>query len=277
MYGMMAIVMGTLYLRMGYNQSTIQDRISVLFFSVAFLCFMAIAALPAFLIEREIFIRERRNAYYSVLPYAVSHWLVAIPFIFLVAIIFSTFSYYMMELNPAAESFFYFLLVLAVSLVCAEGMVTAISTVVPSFIVGIAMGAGLFGMYMLVCGFFVRYSNIPKYWIWFHYIVFHKYAFEGFMVNEFAGSEFRCYPGAEVNTTDLMDTVSNVTETCVQACVCLLPDLNSDCLISGTEVLTEYEYEDVNKWIWLAVLWGMAFVYFLLFYFSLRFLNTGER
>ena len=35
-------------------------------------------------------------------------------------------------------------------------------------------GAGLFGMYMLLCGFFVRASNIPDYWIWFHYLVFHK-------------------------------------------------------------------------------------------------------
>ena len=36
------------------------------------------------------------------------------------------------------------------------------------------LGSGFFGMFMLLCGFFVRASNIPNYWIWFHYIDFYK-------------------------------------------------------------------------------------------------------
>mmetsp|Transcript_7675 Transcript_7675/g.11613 ORF Transcript_7675/g.11613 Transcript_7675/m.11613 type:complete len:668 (-) Transcript_7675:475-2478(-) len=266
MYSMMAIMMGTLYLRMDDDQDTIQDRISVLFFSVAFLCFMAIAALPAFLGEREIFIRERRNAYYSVSPYAVAHTIVGIPFVFLIAASFTTISYFTMGMHETAEAFFYFMVVLTVALINSEGLITAISAIVPSFIVGIAMGAGFFGMYMLVCGFFLRASNIPDWWIWMHYIVFHKYAFEGFMVNEFEGSTFAC------------DTIQRVIDgNPVEDCACFFPDLNGDCEISGEEILTEYEYEDVDKWAWLGVLIGMGVFYCLLFYVFLRWLNKGER
>jgi len=40
---------------------------------------------------------------------------------------------------------------------------------------------------MLVRGFFLLSSNIPGYWIWMHYM-----AFEGFMMNEFSGLNFKC-------------------------------------------------------------------------------------
>jgi hypothetical protein len=43
---------------------SIQDRISVLFFSVAFLTFMSIAAVPAFIEDKLLFVRERMNGAY---------------------------------------------------------------------------------------------------------------------------------------------------------------------------------------------------------------------
>lgn len=58
----------------------------------------------------------------------------------MIAIAFTGVSYYMMNLNEDVEAFFYFLIVLALALMCAEGLVTSISAVVPSFIVGIAVG-----------------------------------------------------------------------------------------------------------------------------------------
>lgn len=253
MYFMLALMMGTLYLRMSYSASTIQDRSSVLFFSVAFLCFMSIAALPAFLVEKEIFVRERRNAYYGVSPYAVSHILIGVPFIILIAVTFAGVSYYMINMNPGAEQFFYYLLALIAALMNAEALVTAISAVVPTFIIGIALGAAIFGAYMLVCGFFLLQKNIPGWWIWMNYIVFHKYAFEGMMTNEFSGTNFTLPPG-----------------------VCLF-DANNDGFATGYEILSYYDYQNVQKWWWLLIVYGMAAFYYLLFYMALRWLNKGER
>ena len=253
MYFALALMMGTLYLRMADDASRILDRASVLFFSVAFLCFMSIAALPAFLTEREIFVRERRNAYYGVSPYAVSHIAVGVPFIVLIAVAFAGVSYYMMNMNPGAEQFFYYLLALIASLMNAEALVTAISAVVPSFIIGIAAGAAIFGAYMLVCGFFLLMKNIPGWWIWMNYIVFHKYAFEGMMYNEFNGQNYTLPAGD-----------------------CLF-DYNSDGMVSGYEILSFYDYNGVHKWWWLLIVFGMAAAYYFVFYLCLRVLNKGER
>jgi len=44
-----------------------------------------------------------------------------------------------------------------------------------------AIGAGMFGMFMLCCGFFVLPSNIPPWFIWGYWIGFHTYAFELFI------------------------------------------------------------------------------------------------
>jgi len=88
----------------------------------------------------------------------VSQTLVSIPFVFLIAIIFSVTAYFLVGLQNSG--FGIFLADLFLALLVAESMVVAISTVVPNFIVGIAVGAGMFGMFMLVCGFFVRATNI---------------------------------------------------------------------------------------------------------------------
>jgi hypothetical protein len=45
------------------------NRIAIMFFQSSFIIWFALASIPSFIGDREIFIRERFNAYYSVLPY----------------------------------------------------------------------------------------------------------------------------------------------------------------------------------------------------------------
>ena len=122
---------------------------------------------------------------------------VSLPFVFLIALSFTAICYYMIGLNGKVDRFFFFVIDLFLSLYAAESMVVAISTIVPSFIVGIAIAAGAFGMFMLVCGFFLLADNIPNYWIWAHYISQDKYSFEAFMYNEFDGESYECDKGTQ--------------------------------------------------------------------------------
>jgi ABC-type multidrug transport system permease subunit len=64
-------------------------------------------------------------------------------------------------------------------------MLQLIASIVPHYIIGMALGAGVYGMFMLCEGFFVNRANIPDWWIWGYYIGFHTYSFEIFMYNEF--------------------------------------------------------------------------------------------
>ncbi len=67
------------------------------------------------------------------------------------------------------------------ALTTVEGLMMAIAAIVPHYLMGIAGGAGLMGMFMLVCGFFQPVGELPDP-VWrypLHYIAFHSYAFAG--------------------------------------------------------------------------------------------------
>jgi ATP-binding cassette, subfamily G (WHITE), member 2 len=64
----------------------------------------------------------------------------------------------------------------------------------------------------MVTGFLIRWSDIPKYWIWLAYLDFLRYAWGGLMVNQFGGG---------------------------------------DAKVGQYQILKYYSLEDVNKWLWL--------------------------
>uniref|UniRef100_A0A7S4KVM7 ABC transporter domain-containing protein n=1 Tax=Paramoeba aestuarina TaxID=180227 RepID=A0A7S4KVM7_9EUKA len=264
LFGFMGVLIGSVYFQMGKNQDTINDRLGAFFYIVTFLSFMSVAAMPSLLIEREIFIRERRNGYYTVLPYSLSHSIMCIPFLLVMNLVFCVICYYMSGFEPGFDHFIYFFLVLFGACFIAEGIVMSIGAVAPSYIIGIVVAACVYGVFMLNGGFIITAKNIPDYYIWIHYIVFQKYAFEGLLKNEFSSISFPCDATTDPTTGE-------------ESCLCFFVDLNQDCVIQGDEVLEEFGYEDVPKWGWFGVLIGMAIFFHALFFVLLRFFNTGER
>ncbi|CAJ1971170.1 unnamed protein product [Sphenostylis stenocarpa] len=74
----------------------------------------------------------------------------------------------------------------------ANSVVVCFSALVPNFIVGNSMVAGVIGSFLLFSGYFVSKHEIPSYWIFMHYISPFKYPFEGFLINEFSYSK-KCF------------------------------------------------------------------------------------
>jgi ABC-type multidrug transport system permease subunit len=207
MYVGMALLLGSCYWKLSETQTHIQDRISLLFFACAFLTFMSIAAFPSckdsstywhllysVIEDRLLFVRERANGYYRVSAFALSHSLVQLPFTLIMSLSFTLIAYWMIDLNDKTDHFWYFMLLLWGGLYVSESMVTMIAAFVPFYLIGIAIAAAMFGVFMVLNGYFIKKSNIPIGWVWMHYLSFHKYLFEGFLVNEFDGKSFACTP-----------------------------------------------------------------------------------
>uniref|UniRef100_K3WC79 ABC transporter domain-containing protein n=1 Tax=Globisporangium ultimum (strain ATCC 200006 / CBS 805.95 / DAOM BR144) TaxID=431595 RepID=K3WC79_GLOUD len=181
MYFMLSFMVGTMYLSTN-DEISDEDLVPLLFYVQAFLVFMSVAVLPFFIEQRAVFMRERANSSLNVFSYVVANFLASLPGVFLIALMSSLLVVYLAGLN----SFGYFLLNLFLSLVVAESLMHVIGAAVPHYIIGIALGAGIFGMFMLCEGFMVPRDAIPDYWIWGYYLAFHTYSFESFVYKHFS-------------------------------------------------------------------------------------------
>ncbi|CAG8492709.1 17935_t:CDS:2 [Acaulospora morrowiae] len=252
MYVALAILMGSTWWQVGFEQKNVQDRFSAHFFSVAFLVFMSVAGIPGFLEERLVFQRERANRFYSVGPYVLANTLIAIPFIMIIALSFSIVAYPMIGLHSGMEHATKFVLFLFLALYVAESMVVFISVCIPIFVAALALAAFANGFFMVVEGYFVRRDSIPKGWKWAHYIDYQKYAFEGIIHNDFTDLLFDCEK-------------SNGT------CRCDYPStLESNCQFTGTDVLASFGYTEIVPWKWALALVGLSLFFRFAFYVVLR-------
>lgn len=93
MYAAMGLLLATIWIRLGTSTNKIQDRLSVHFFSVAFLGFMSVSGIPAFLEERAVFIRERGNGLYGSGIWTIANTVAVFPFLFACTTVFACIAY----------------------------------------------------------------------------------------------------------------------------------------------------------------------------------------
>lgn len=75
------------------------------------------------------------------------------------------------------------------ALMTAEALAQLVSHVVPHFVIGMALLAGMYGFFMLFQGFMIIPSDFPNYLGWLHPLALHTYAFRTAMVTEFGGNQ----------------------------------------------------------------------------------------
>jgi len=254
MYVAMAILMGTCWYDIGYSQNAVHDRYSVFFFAVAFLCFMSVAGIPAIIEDKANFEKERANGAYGVASYVLAHTIVSIPVIFLTAVVFTVVVYWLIMLNPAVSAFFRFMVYLFIALYTVECIVQIISAVLPVFVAALAITAFVNGFFMCVEGYFIRYAQLPKFWIWGHYWGYQTYAFAALVHSDFTGLTFNCERLAD-NT-----------------CYCLYQSTTGNpCTFSGEDVLSVRNYQNVNEGLWIGILIIQIVVYRIILYLVLRY------
>ncbi|PQE30924.1 ABC transporter protein [Rutstroemia sp. NJR-2017a WRK4] len=244
MYMGLAIMMGTVWLRLKTDQSDIQPFINAIFFGSAFMSFMAVAYVPSFLEDRSTFIKERANGLYSAPLFMLSNFIIGLPYLFLITVLFSITTYWLNNFRPTATAFFTWIMWLFLDLLAAESLVVLISSVFPSFVISLALTAFANGLWMSVGGFLVPQGTLNVFWRYvFHYIDYQTYVFQGMMVNEFSEREYTCGKG----------------------CQCMyITDLAPECKISGKGVLNQYGYKTGKTGEWVGILLAIIFVYRML-------------
>ena len=245
MYMGLALMMGTVWLRLPASQSSIQPFVNALFFGGAFISFMAVAYVPAFLEDRATFVKERANGLYGATAFLLSNLLIGIPYLFLIALLFSIPSYYLINFRAGASAFWTYVLWLFLDLLAAESLVVLISSLFPNFVIALALTAFANGLWMSVGGFLVSPEVLNVFWRYvFHYIDYQAYVFRAMMANEFGDRTYACGAG----------------------CRCMYDSaLAGKCEIDGRAVLQEYGYrQDGNGGKWVGIMLAIMVVYRLL-------------
>ncbi|KAF4341404.1 ABC transporter G family member 11 [Fusarium beomiforme] len=224
MYLGLAIMMGTVWVRLDPAQESIQPFINAIFFGSAFMSFMAVAYVPAFIEDRLQYVKEHHNGLYGAAELIISNFFIGIPYLFLISILFSVISYWLSNFQPTGKAFFTWVLWLFLDLLAAESLVVFMTSLFPSFVISLALVAFANGLWMSVGGFMVPPTILNVFYKYvFHYWDYQKYVFEGMMVNEFADRVYSCGDG----------------------CHCMYQSTLADqCKIDGQAVLNQYGYSN---------------------------------
>jgi ABC-type multidrug transport system permease subunit len=193
MYVGMGILLGTIWVNLAQNDSHIQDRLSVHFFSVAFLGFMSMAGIPSFLEERGVLHREQSNNLYGAAPFVLANTLFTIPFLFFCALIFAVIAYFAIGLHPGGVYFLRWLSFLYPRVLAAETQSLLTAAIVPIFVAALALAAFLNGFWMCTQDYFISTSSLPRFWYyWAHFINYETYAFALLVRTELVALQFPC-------------------------------------------------------------------------------------
>ncbi|KAH9545510.1 hypothetical protein CY35_12G051800 [Sphagnum magellanicum] len=237
---LVALTMATLFLHSKKSsEEGVQQREGYISFTLAFLIFTSTEALPVFLNERQIFIRETSRGAYRASSYAVSQSIVILPFLFVLAALYSLISYFAIGLVTNVGAYFFFVLILFLTLAVSNALVSFVATIVPDFSAGATLATAICAYFFLFAGFFILRTGIPKYWLWVHYLSIFKYPYEALLANE-----YNHLPG-----------------------VIWYDNMDSDAILSSVAL------GKVHIWNNVVILIVFTLVYRLLFYTSLRF-NT---
>ncbi|CAK9207698.1 unnamed protein product [Sphagnum jensenii] len=236
--------LGSIYVHMGYGLQGAQERGGLLAFSLSFLLTSSIEVLPMFLEERHILIRETSRGAYRVSSYVLASTLVFLPFLFLVAMLYSVPMYWLVGLAPTANAFLFFLLVIWIVLVTANSFVAFFSALVSDFITGNSLVTGFMGAFFLFSGYFISKDNMPKYWLFMHYMSLFKYPLDALLINEYLNvSHDKCFG----------------------------PVYGGHCFLTGDDVLAQAGLTGENKWANVAIMAGFALIYRILGFGLLQF------
>jgi len=252
MYLGMGILLATVWVNLAQTSAKVNDRLSVHFFSVAFLGFMSVAGIPAFLEERQVFVRERMNGLYGPGAYVIANSIVTLPYLFICVLLFSVLCYWSIGLNPGAAQFFRFLGILFLAVYAAESQSNVVAAIFPIFVAALAIAAFLNGFWMCVGGYFIRAVNLPRFWYyWAHFIDYQTYAFDLLVQNDFRGITLACSTMAD------------------GSCFCDYPSSlvsKGQCALAGDDVLQSLGINGVSFKLYAAILLIITLVYRFLFY-----------
>lgn len=239
-----SIIIFSLYWSIGDNfgRDNLTNIAAVLFMWCTLPAFGAASYVPAIVLERPLFVRERNDGLYNVLSYLVYKICEELGVALLSSVIFSNVVFWPIKFQGQWVLFW---LVYYATLGCGIVLAYCIAALSPNMDVANAALPSYVVTLLFFAGFLLRWDDIPKWWQWYGYIDFLRYAWGSLMVNQFQGE----------NNKDFVENPNGGWYT----------------------ILDYYSLGGVSKWAWFGIEVGFFVAFFFFSYLALKFVKHVRR
>ncbi|KAK9103767.1 hypothetical protein Sjap_021021 [Stephania japonica] len=229
------LVLGTIYIHVGFDKQGIEKRFGFFAFTLTFLLSSTTETLPIFINERPILLRETSSGVYRLSSHLIANTLVFLPYLLVIALIYSLSVYFLVGLCLTWQAFAYFVLVIWVIVLMANSFVLLLSSIAPNYVAGTSLVTVFLGAFFLFSGYFISQDSMPKYWLFMHYFSMYKYALDSFLINEYS---------------------------CLYSkCLVWFNEENKECMVTGADVLVKKGLDEKQRWTNVYILIGFFVFY----------------
>lgn len=236
------LVLGTIYIHLGFDKEGMEKRLGLFAFTLTFLLSSTTETLPIFVNERPILLRETSSGVYRLSSHLIASTIVFLPYMLVVALVYSVSVYFLVGLCTTLQAFGYFLLVIWVLVLMANSFVLFLSSLAPNYIAGTSLMTVSLAGFFLFSGYFISKDSMPRYWLFAHYLSLYKYALDAMLVNEYSCSAVRCFQWLEEDRA---------------------------CAVTGRDVLEQRGLRAAQRWTNLQVMVGFFLLYRVLYWIVL--------
>lgn len=229
--------LASVYMKVRKDEEGVAERLGLFAFSLSFLLSSTVEALPIYLQERRVLMKEASRGAYKVSSYMIANTIVFLPFLFAVAILFAVPMYWLVGLNPSAAAFAFFTFVVWLIVLMASSLVLFLSAVSPDFISGNSLICTVLGAFFLFSGYFIPKESIPKYWLFMYYVSIYRYPLDTLLTNEYWSTRSECFSRHQ---------------------------FPSKCLLTGNDVLKSRGLDKDTRWINVGIMFGFFVFYRML-------------
>ncbi|XP_030961472.1 ABC transporter G family member 23 isoform X1 [Quercus lobata] len=227
--------LGSVYLKVRKDEGGVTERLGLFAFSLSFLLSSTVEALPIYLQERRVLMKEASRGAYRISSYLIANTIVFLPFLFVVALLFAVPIYWLVGLNSSITAFAFFTFIVWLILLMASSLVLFLSAVSPDFISGNSLICTVLGAYFLFSGYFIPKDIIPKYWLFMYYVSLYRYPLDSLLINEYWSVRSECFSWQDQD--------------------------HSQCLLTGLDVLKSRGLDKDTRWMNV----GIMFCFFVFY------------
>ncbi|GKT35984.1 ABC transporter [Aduncisulcus paluster] len=305
-YTFLGLFVGSLWFQIGYDQQSVQTRNVVLFFSSTLFLFLPVYnSSLMFSLDRAIYQREYSNGCYCTFAYYLHFFLAFIPADFLMAVLFISISFWMVDLSPFFSSYVLYTLNAFMGIQVARSFAIAVTSLVRDVRTAQIL-AGITLTLFFTQGIMFASMDVSGMWMWLRYISFFRFAILNAQIIVFTDLEFTCPPnppgtcaintGADALHYFGLENISSSTVTAyffilfaiLNAQIIVFTDLEFTCppnppgtcaINTGADALHYFGLENISSstvTAYFFILLGMFLIYFFAGFLGLRYRKFSQ-